>query len=160
METPHATMQSHRSGRKSLRAVLIISLTFMLAIACARTSFGQGITGSITGTVTDSSGAAIAGATVTILQVGTNATRVVTTSDVGSYTVTQLAPGSYDVKVDKNGFDSSRQSNITLVIDQVAKIDVRLNVGSNQQIVNVTAESPVIQTETSSVGLVIDSATL
>ena len=161
-ETPHATVQSGRLGRKGsfLRSVLIMSLTLALAIADARTSFGQGITGSITGTVTDSSGAAITGATVTILQVGTNATRIVTTSDVGSYTVTQLAPGSYNVKVTKNGFDSSQQSNITLVIDQVAKIDVRLDVGSNQQTVNVTAESPVIQTETSSVGLVIDSATL
>jgi hypothetical protein len=162
LETPHAILQADRSGKKRHTPciIFIVSLLFVLAIAGVQTSFGQGITGSITGTVTDPSGASLAGATVTILHVGTNATRIVTTSDVGSYTVTQLAPGSYNVKVEKNGFDSSEQNNITLTIDQVAKIDVRMNVGSNQQTINVTAESPVIQTETSSVGLVVDSSSI
>ncbi len=126
----------------------------------APSSFGQGITGSITGTVSDSSGASIAGAVVTILQIDTNEIHTVTTSDVGSYTVTQLAPGRYSVKVEKPGFEVFQQSEFTLSIDQVEKIDAKMTVGSNQQTVNVTSESPVIQTETSSVGLVIDSATL
>lgn len=149
------------AARKSiLRSVLFSSLAFLIALAAAQTSFGQGITGSITGTVSDSSGASVSGATVTILQVSTNAIRTVVTSDVGSYTVTQLAPGSYTVKVEKEGFDSFQQTDVTLSIDQVAKIDATLKVGSNLQTVNVTAAGPVIQTETSSVGLVIDSATL
>ena len=162
LEMQNAGLQRCKSGwmRPILRSLLIANLLFMFAIATTQTSFSQGITGSITGTVTDATGASIAGATVTIIQVGTNATRTVTTSDVGSYTVTQLAPGNYNVKVDKAGFESFLQSNITLAIDQVAKIDAQLNVGSNEQTVNVTAESPVIQTETSSVGLVIDSSSI
>ena len=87
------------------RSALLGCFMFALALMLVPTSFGQGITGSITGTVTDSSGASIAGATVTIRQVDTNAIRTVTTSDVGSYTVTQLAPGTYSVKVDKTGFE-------------------------------------------------------
>ncbi len=146
--------------RSILRSVLLSSLAFILALALAQTSFGQGITGSITGTVSDPSGASISGATVTIRQVSTNAIRTVVTSDVGSYTVTQLAPGSYTVKVEKDGFDSFQQTDVTLSIDQVAKIDATLKVGSNLQTVSVSAESPVIQTETSSVGLVVDSSSI
>jgi Carboxypeptidase regulatory-like domain len=160
LEMPGAALRNIRSRRFIWPTSLVTSLVFMFLIAAAQTLSGQGITGSITGTVTDSSGASIADATVRIIQVGTNATRVVTTSDVGSYTVTQLAPGSYNLTVDKSGFDSSRENNITLAIDQVAKIDVSLKIGSNQQTVSVTAESPVIQTETSSVGLVVDSSSI
>ncbi len=162
LEPPHAILKAGGPGKKRpiLCLIFIVSLAFVLAIAAAPASFGQGITGSITGTVTDPSGASIAGATVTILQIGTNAVRAVTTSDAGSYTVTQLAPGRYNVKVDKDGFDSSQENNITLAIDQVAKIDVKLKVGSNQQTISVTAESPVIQAETSSVGLVVDSSSI
>jgi hypothetical protein len=162
LETPHAILQADRSGKKRpvLQLNLIVGLVFLLAITAVQVSFGQGITGSITGTVTDPSGASIAGATVTIFQVGTNATRTVTTSDVGSYTVTQLAPGHYSVKVDKAGFGSSQENNLTLEIDQVAKIDIKLKVGANQQTISVNAETPVIQTETSSVGLVVNSANI
>jgi len=142
------------------RTALIGGVLFVLAMMAARASFGQGITGSITGTVTDASGASIAGATVTIRQIDTNLIRTVATSDVGTYTVPQLAPGRYSVTIDKDGFESFRQSSLTLVINQVARIDARLPVGSAQQTVSVSGEAPVIQTEASSVGLVIDSATI
>jgi hypothetical protein len=140
--------------------VFLNGLFAMLTLLVTQTLLGQGITGSINGTVTDSSGASVAGATVTVRQLTTNTVRTVTTSDVGSYTVTQLAPGSYSVKVDKAGFSAFEQSNIVLAIDQVVKIDAKLAIGSDQQTVNVTSEAPVIQTETSSVGLVVDSATI
>jgi Carboxypeptidase regulatory-like domain len=146
--------------RSVWRSVLFASLLLILGFAWEPNLFCQGITGSITGTVTDASGAPMNGATVTIRQVDTNAVRIVTTSDVGSYTVTQLAPGRYTVKVDTPGFETFQKSNFTLAIDQVAKIDARLSLGSEQQTVTVTGEDPVIQTETSSVGLVVDSATI
>ena len=138
----------------------MISLVFGLALLFVPSSFGQGLTATIAGTASDGSGAAIAGATVTIRQLETNAVRTATTSAIGSYTVPQLAPGGYSVKIEKSGFKIFQQENITVVIDQVAQIDARLDVGSDQQTVNVTSESPVIQTETSSLGLVVDSATI
>ncbi|HEY6848920.1 MAG TPA: TonB-dependent receptor [Terracidiphilus sp.] len=131
-----------------------------MTLLFTRSSLAQGITGSISGTVTDSSGATISGARVTIRELGTNAIRTVTTSDVGSYRVPQLSPGAYSVKVERDGFQPSEQARITLAIDQVEEIDIKLEVGSEQQTVNVTSEAPVIQTETSSVGLVVDSASL
>lgn len=139
---------------------LLASLIVVFGLMLDPCSFGQGLTGSIAGTVTDSSGATIAGATVTVRQVDTNAIRTVTSSDVGSYRATQLAPGIYSVKVEKTGFQIYVQDKITIAIDQVAQIDANLAIGSDQQTVNVSSEAPVIQTETSSVGLVVDSATI
>jgi hypothetical protein len=150
LETPK------RSILSSVRSCTLL----LFLVVTALSSFGQGITGSITGTVTDPSGAPIAGAAVEVRQVGTDATRTILTSDVGSYRVTQLAPGSYSVRIDRAGFKTFQQDNVTLAIDQVAEIDARLDIGSQQQTVNVTSESPVIQTENSSVGLVVDSETI
>ncbi|HEX4758526.1 MAG TPA: carboxypeptidase-like regulatory domain-containing protein [Terracidiphilus sp.] len=117
----------------------------------------QGITGSITGTVSDPSGAVIGGANVTVRQEETNAIRMVVTSDAGTYTVTQLQPGHYAIKVEKAGFKAQEQRGITLVIDQSALINIQLTVGSQSENVEVTSTGPVIQTEDSSVGQVIDA---
>jgi hypothetical protein len=117
----------------------------------------QGITGSVTGTVTDSSGAVIADATVTVRQIETNSIKTITTSSAGTYTITQLQPGHYSVKVEKTGFKSNTQTGITLTIDQTVQIDAQLTVGSQQESVEVTSTGPVIQTEDSSVGQLIDS---
>jgi hypothetical protein len=122
-----------------------------------RAGFSQGITGSITGTITDPSGSVIGGATVAVRQEETNAIHKTTTSDAGTYTVTQLPPGHYDVKVDKAGFQAYQQKGITLAIDQTAEIDAHMTVGSEDQNVVVTSSGPVIQTEDSSIGQVIDS---
>jgi hypothetical protein len=138
----------------------LFSSLLLLTLGLEPSSFGQGITGSITGTVSDASGAGIAGATVTIRQVETNAARVVTTSDIGTYTVTQLAPGNYSVKVDNTGFKTLQQNDITLEINQVAQINAQLGMGSQQETVVVTGTPPIIQTNDSSVGLVIDSQTI
>jgi hypothetical protein len=141
-------------GRSGLPAVLMLLILVLCGVPGC---FGQGITGSITGTVTDPTGAAIPGATVTITEVATNSVHTIQTSDAGTYTVPQLPPGQYSVKVDKGGFGSYQQNNITLSIDQVEKIDAQLTVGSAAQTVDVTATSPVIQAEDSSIGEVIDS---
>lgn len=130
------------------------------ALALRPSLFGQGITGSITGTVTDDTGAAIPEANVTVREVDTNAIRIVKTSAVGSYTVTQLPPGAYSVKVDKATFKSYQQDKITLQINQVVQINAQLTVGSQEETVLVTSAAPVIQTESSSVGLVVDSQTI
>src|SRR6202021_1909167 len=123
-------------------------LLLAMILLFTRPSLAQGITGSISGTVTDSSGATISGAMVTIRELGTNAMHTVRTSDVGSYRVPQLSPGAYSVKVVRDGFQPSEQDGITLAIDQGEEIDIKLEVGSEQQTVNVTSEAPVIQPQT------------
>jgi hypothetical protein len=140
-----------------LRLLLATSLLCILALVGSPRSFAQGITGSITGTVTDSTGAAIPGATVTVRDAGTNAVHTVVSSEAGTYTVPQLPPGQYTVTVDKASFKSYKQTAITLSIDQVAQVNAALTVGSTGETVEVTSAGPVIQTEDSSVGSVIDS---
>jgi hypothetical protein len=149
-----ATRWSRRIMVRTSAMCLAVLGSILLLVSGAH---AQGITGSITGSVTDSTGAQVPGATVTITQVDTNTVHVVKTSDAGTYTVTQLPPGNYTVKVEKANFKSFRQTAITLSIDQVAQINAQLSVGATQETVEVTSSAPVIQTDTSSVGSVIDS---
>jgi len=137
----------------SAAGVAMLGMFLLLATAAK----GQGITGSITGTVTDQTGAVVAGATVTVTQTETNAVHTVTTSDAGTYTVPQLPPGHYTVKIDKATFKSFKQSAITLQIDQAVEISPKLTIGGTQQTVEVTDTPAAIQTEDSSIGSVIDS---
>src|ERR1700730_7763735 len=138
----------------------VIALLLVATLLSGRTGPAQGTTASITGTVTDASGAAVPGATVTATQISTNDVHTSTSSDSGFYTIPQLPPGKYRVSVEKGGFNRFEQSDITLVINQTAQINAELRVGSAQEVVTVTGASQIIQTDTSSVGLVIDSQTI
>jgi hypothetical protein len=152
-----ASKTTHKPGIRSLSAIAALTVVVLLVLVTPQASLSQGITGSISGTVTDPSGAAIGKATVTISNVDTGATRIIQTSDAGTYEVTQLLPGNYNVKVDKVGFKVFEQKAITIQIDQVAVVNAQLPVGSEQTTVTVTSAPAVIQTQDSSVGQVIDS---
>jgi hypothetical protein len=143
----------------NIRTLVPVFAAFLL-VASLQAAHAQGITGSITGTVTDPSGAVVAGATVTVKETNTNAVKTVVTSEVGTYTVTPLPPGNYSVKVERAGFSTKTQTGIVLVIDQSALINVQLAVGSQEQMIEVTDTSAAIQTEDSSVGQVIDSKSI
>jgi hypothetical protein len=146
-----------RSASSLTRLAVLCGLFLSIVLMPTPASFGQGITGTISGTVTDPTGASIPNATVTITQTETNAVHTVKSSDVGSFTVTQLPPGHYTVKVDSPTFKSFREPNITLAIDQIFQVNAQLQVGSQGEVVEVTTTAPVIQTEDSSIGLVVDS---
>jgi hypothetical protein len=154
-EMPNATKKAACFAQRCWVAILLAAV--LLTTALTPRALAQGITGSITGTVTDPTGAPIPGATVTIREVDTNAQRVEMTSDAGTYTVTQLAPGKYSVTVDKTAFKSYAQKGIILQIDQVLQIDAQLPIGARTETVEVTTTAPVLQTDDSSVGSVIDS---
>ncbi len=158
METNSVTRTTNpESAKTTIRfATLIAGLMLMFGILHPLLH-GQGITGTLTGTVTDSTGAAVPGATVTIREAATNAIHTVTTSEKGTYTVPQLPPGEYSVRIEKASFKGYRQDAITLSIDQTAQIDAQLTVGAASETVEVTTSGPLIQTESSSVGEVIDS---
>ena len=109
---------------------------------------------SISGTVADPSGAVVAGATVTITNVGTGQATTLTTGSDGSYTARLLQVGIYSVEATAGGFQTTRQSGIQLNVNQVARVDLQLKVGATSQVAEVTGESPLIATETSSLGTV------
>ena len=139
---------------------LFVGLMLVLALMLPSNLFAQGITGTITGTVTDTSGAAVPGATVTIRNLDTNLVTTTTSSEVGTYTVTHLLPGRYSVKVDKVAYKVFQQDAIVLQMDQVAQVNAPLTVGSQSETIEVTTAPPIIQTEASSVGLVVESESI
>ena len=117
----------------------------------------QAPTGAITGTVTDSTGAVVAGATVTVTNPATNTQRVSTSNTTGLFNATALPPGVYTMKVERTGFNAQVRNNIELQVGQVAGIDVTLQVGSVSEVVEVTGGAPVLQTESAELGTVIEN---
>src|SRR5262249_31599890 len=114
-------------------------------------------TGTIVGTVKDSSGAVVARATVTIRDRQTNAVRIVQTSNTGDYTVPLIPPGVYDVSVEDTGFKRAVYSSVSLAVDQTVRVDVTLQLGGVAEEVTVNELPTLVQTDTSTVGQVVDT---
>lgn len=136
------------------RAVRII----VLIAACGAAAFGQAsFTGSILGSITDPSGSVISNAAVTVTNIATNEAVRAKSDAAGNYFVPNLRPGTYSVSIEASGFKRFTQTQIPLQIDQSARVDAALTLGSTSEIVEVTAAAPVLQTETSSIGQVVDN---
>jgi len=110
----------------------------------------------IVGTVVDSSGAVVIGATVKVVNTETNITVGATTNEFGEYTATPLKPGVYSISAEKSGFKTAVQSAIKLDINQVARVDFSLQPGEVTERVEVTAAEPLVESQTSSIGQVIE----
>jgi hypothetical protein len=121
--------------------------------------FSQEVTASITGTVSDPGGAALAGVTVTATSQERGEIYTAVTNDTGLYRIAQLPVGSYAVKVEKGGFASASYPPFVLTLNQVARIDVTMKVGQASETVEVTGAAPVLATETTQVDTVINSLT-
>jgi len=119
--------------------------------------FAQVERATITGTVTDSSGAGVPDATVQVTDEATNTSVSLKTDAAGAYAARNLTPGSYTVEVEKSGFNKHVNRGFIVQVSQIARLDIALGVGSLSQTVEVTGEVPILQTETSSVGQVIGS---
>lgn len=118
--------------------------------------FGQ-VSSQLTGTVTDSSGAVVAGAEVTVSGVATGSERKVATNELGYYTVPLLPPGEYRVTVQKEGFHQVTREGVRLEVNQTARLDFTLEVGAVTETVNVVGAAPLLDSDTSAIGQVIES---
>ncbi len=142
----------------------MISRRFLsLVLAVRRSSFqlafslqGQSTYGSITGSVTDPSGAAIADAQVTLTNMGTAEKRTQPTGTDGLYSFVNLTPGEYRIDIEKQGFKHFARPSVAVEVQQTARIDAALVVGQVSETVEVTSETPLLQTDTSSLGTVVN----
>src|SRR5262249_28119193 len=134
----------------------------LLAGICvfASMAYGQSQIGgaTISGTVTDQSGAVISGAKVTATQPATGLNRVTDTTAGGLYSITSIPAGTYYITVEKSGFNTSKFDGITLTVGAVATLDVKLAVGQVSETVSVDAQVPVVETTRSQTSTVVDSA--
>jgi hypothetical protein len=123
--------------------------------------FAQGTTSRLTGTVTDTAGAAVAGATVTLTNEGTGSSITMETGENGSYTFDLIQPGTYRVAVEMQGFKKFVSTGNALSVNQPATVNVALEVGGLNETVTVEASAEVVQTSTSgNVGSTLDQKTL
>jgi len=140
-----------------LRASLTMSTVLLLLFLCAPPLHAQVDTGTILGTVTDASGAAISGAKVTLTNEGTSAALSTTTAPDGSYKFTPVKIGSYKLTTSFQGFQTITQTNVVVNVGTDVVINFNLKPGAVTQTVEVVAAVPVLQTQNASVGQVVDS---
>jgi hypothetical protein len=139
---------------------LVILCMTLLALLCgAHAVWAQDVTASIAGTVTDPSGAAVLGASVTAKSVERGVTYTAVTNDLGLYRLAQLPVGSYELKVEKPGFALVAYPAFVLTLNQAARIDVTMKVGQVTQTVEVTGAAPLLKTESTQVDTIIDANT-
>lgn len=137
-------------------AVSCFSLSLMCLQLNTWPAFAQEFRGSITGQVTDTAGAAVRDAKVTITNSATNVSTSTTTNEEGSYTVLYLMPGDYTVSVEAQGFKKLTQQGIQVRVNDQLKLDLKLEVGAVQEAVSVTSNAPLLETVSASTGQVID----
>src|ERR1700731_3572371 len=112
----------------------------------------QGSNGEILGAVTDQSGGNVAGATVTITDVARGVSKTLTTDQAGEYVASDLTPGTYSVQLEAKGFKVFERQNILLEVGKEARIDATLQTGSQNEVVTVTEEVPLLDTTTTTLG--------
>lgn len=120
-------------------------------------ALGQTPTATLVGTVRDSTGAVIAGASVTVRNLDTGEARRTGTTDAGDFTLANLPPGAWELTAEQPGFKRIREPQIDLQVDQVARLDLMLPLGDVAESVEVRAEASLLNTETSARGEVISS---
>jgi hypothetical protein len=132
-------------------AIGIVSLSLFLLFG-SQQLFSQGNAGRILGAVTDQSGGAVVGATVTILDTQRNLTRAVTTDSAGEYNVPNLLPSTYTVSAAVQGFKTAERSGVTLEVNQDLRVDLTLQPGEQSEKITVTGELPIVETTNAELG--------
>ena len=141
--------------KKSVLAA--VAALALLCSFCVPGAYGQAVFGSILGTVTDPSGAAVANAKITVLDQAKGTTEQTTTNSSGNYSVTHLIPDVYTVRMEGAGFKALEIKDITVLVDNGSKVDGQFQVGSTSEQVEVTAETPQLKTDRADVAIEFDS---
>jgi len=134
----------------------LVTFTLLLSLLVPASLHAQGLSG-MKGTVTDSSGAVVPDATVTVKNDATNVVHTAITTSQGTYYITDLIPGAYTVKIEKAGFETSVLSGVNVLVSQTATADTTLVTGATSSTVEVVAPSITLQTDEPNLGTVIQN---
>lgn len=130
---------------------------YVVCAALTAAAYGQTFYGSVVGTVSDATGSAVPEAAVTLTNVGTADRRTMQSDSEGNYRFLNIAPGRYRLEVERTGFNKIVREPITVEVESAVRIDVGMAVGDVTQVVEVMAQTPLLQTENASLGQVVDS---
>src|SRR5579862_5399379 len=144
LEMLRPTLRGDMTVKRLITGILAL---LVIALVMAPSLMAQSlVSGDLTGTVTDPSGAVVSGATVTLKNDANGQTRTTTTNSSGAYRFSLLQPGSYTVTANAQGF-SKAQASTSVNVGQATIADVKLAVGSNSQTVEVTSQAPLVQAD-------------
>jgi hypothetical protein len=143
-----------------LRTHSFSAIALVMTVLFDGSALAQVDTGAISGVVTDSTGAIVPGAKVAITETDTNAQVALATNDSGFYSAPSLRPGPYQVEVSKQGFQSQKRTGIGLRVQDRIELNFSLAVGSTTTELTVSTAAPVLESETSSLGTVVDGKTI
>ena len=128
-----------------------------VSLAAAAILFSQTFTGSISGVVTDSSGAVLPKTAITVTDLAKNTNLHTETNDAGFYLVGELPPGSYRVTAEKEGFRKYTLDALPLSTQQKASADIQMEIGTLSDSVSVTAEAQLVESSSSTLGAVVEN---
>src|SRR5215813_5243440 len=132
-------------------------LTCLVALASIHPALAQITTGSISGIIADSSGAAVVDAKVTATEISTNAARSVQSATDGSYQILFLPIGTYKIEVNAAGFKKFEQTGLVLDVNRNARVDAALQVGTISETVEVKADAAMVETTVPTLGQTVNS---
>ena len=149
--------QATNVTRLRARTFVVAALcVLVLLLGSASVGKAQIYYGTITGTVTDSTGAVISGATVTVKNVGTGATYTATSSESGAFVVAQLPVGAYEVRVGQKGFKEFVETQVEVHTSSDTRVDAQLQLGAATETIQVEAQDVQVETTSGAVGNVIE----
>lgn len=152
-----------RRARNSLgisfgKAILALSVVGFLLLPLP--AFSQANSGQIVGAISDQSGAVIAGAAVSIIDVDRGAARTLMTDSAGEYVAPNLIPGTYTVHAEAKGFNTVERKDVLVEVGKDVRVDLTLKPGSETQVVTVTGETPMIDTQSATLGGTVETQAL
>lgn len=138
-----------------MRHTFVIAIALALASIIPAAAYAQA-TGSIVGVVTDETGAVMPGVTIEATNIGTNQVRTSLTGSDGYYSIPLVPPGQYQVKGTLQGFKTFIRDGVTVTVESTSRVDIRLSVGGLEETVSVTADAPLVETSSATLGIVVD----
>jgi len=141
-------------------SLLICAISILIAVSPSGLFAQMAGTGQVVGTVTDPSGAAVAGATVTLTDAATNTSRAAATNEAGRYAFSNVAPGMYNLTISKTGFRAAKFSDQEINVGSTKNLDVKLEIGAATEVVEVKATNTELQTMNATVGNTISGLAL
>jgi Carboxypeptidase regulatory-like domain len=137
-----------------LQRVIAVALFVLISTG---TALSQSDRGAIVGTILDSSGGVVQGATIVATGVDTGAVYKTTSTDTGAYRISDMQLGAYNLTVTATGFKTSEQKGVVVQINSIAALDITLQAGDVKETLTVVADAPTVQTETSDIGTVVST---